>query len=409
MFRVIYSFLIMCVFAVVADAASTEPAELRLLKAGVEKSEGGVAISPWSLYESLKLILPGAAGETEKQIRAAMPPDWGGKREWHFMAAENGKLIKVAAFAGVFADSGVRIRAEYRSAVGAGNLMAVPLMENKSKAAAQINARAAAATEGRIKKLVAPAEIAPQSVIILGNAFYLQGIWNEQFKRENTNARRFIKEDGSEDEVMMMENKEVFRESSRIACQGGNYYEKDGVRAASLMMRGDLVFMAVLPPKGVKMKDFVHGVTSEQWRELLRELSKNNAAPPDAPAAHKHLSYALRLPRFNVNAGAFSLDAALQALGVRAAFTAQADFTRMGAFDGVPLKLQSVRQHCGLKVQEHGLEAVAKTNVDMMPFGGPLTAEKSAAIEFNRPFLWLIYSPRDEAVLLLGTYMGAGK
>lgn len=42
----------------------------------------------------------------------------------------------------------------------------------------------------------------------------------------------------------------------------------------------------------------------------------------------------------------------------------------------------------------------------MDPFAGPPPRGKGPEIEFNRPFLWLVYSPEDRAVLFIGTYEG---
>lgn len=49
------------------------PPELCLFRACMEKSGGSVMISPFSLYEVLRYMLPGAAGETEKQMAAVLP------------------------------------------------------------------------------------------------------------------------------------------------------------------------------------------------------------------------------------------------------------------------------------------------------------------------------------------------
>ncbi len=402
------SLLTLCGLSVGGEVGADAPAELLLLKTCVEKSEGSVAVSPWSLYESLSLILPGAAGETEKQVRAVMPTGWGQKKEWHFLSKEN-KAVTVSVFSGLFADDSVTLTAEYRATVGDANILTVPLRSDRQKAVAIINSKTAKATDNRLKKLFSAADIGGESVLALGNAFYLQGIWTCRFERELTKPRGFTKEDGVVELVPMMENKDVFTESSQIALQGGNYYEKDGLQAASLMMRGDLLFMAALPPKGVKIKDFVRRLSPATWRELLTELGKSRALPPDTPVDHKHASYALRLPRFKVTPGAASLEQALIAMGMTNAFRSEANFSRLGACGVMPLKLNAVRQQCAIKVQEHGLEALVKTNADMEPFGGPLTEKKQPAIEFNRPFLWIVYSPRDEAILLMGTYMGPSK
>lgn len=54
-----------------------------------------------------------------------------------------------------------------------------------------------------------------------------------------------------------MMKQQVFTEGNSWPRQGGMYDEKEGVRAASLFFaggKGAPVFMAVLPPKGKKLK-----------------------------------------------------------------------------------------------------------------------------------------------------------
>lgn len=62
------------------------PPELRLVQACVEKSRGNVMISPFSLYEVLRYMLPGAAGETGKQMEAVLPGNGTTGKEWSFLS-----------------------------------------------------------------------------------------------------------------------------------------------------------------------------------------------------------------------------------------------------------------------------------------------------------------------------------
>lgn len=49
------------------------PPELRLFRACMEKSGGSVMISPFSLYEVLRYMLPGAAGKRRSRWRPYCP------------------------------------------------------------------------------------------------------------------------------------------------------------------------------------------------------------------------------------------------------------------------------------------------------------------------------------------------
>lgn len=43
---------------------------------------------PFSLYEVLRYMLPGAAGETEKQMAAVLPGDGKIRRDWTFLSGD---------------------------------------------------------------------------------------------------------------------------------------------------------------------------------------------------------------------------------------------------------------------------------------------------------------------------------
>lgn len=54
---------------------------------------------------------------------------------------------------------------------------------------------------------------------------------------------------------------------------------------------------------------------------------------------------------------------------------------------------------------EDGLDAYASAAGEE-PFAGAPPLGKGPEIEFNRPFLWLVYSPEDRAVLFMATCEG---
>ena len=76
------------------------PPELCLFRACMEKSGGSVMISPFSLYEVLRYMLPGAAGETEKQMAAVLPGDGKTRRDWTFLSGDFSRSLR--CYSGIF-------------------------------------------------------------------------------------------------------------------------------------------------------------------------------------------------------------------------------------------------------------------------------------------------------------------
>jgi serpin B len=92
------------------------------------------------------------------------------------------------------------------------------------------------------------------------------------------------------------------------------------------------------------------------------------------------------LPKFKMTVGSFSLRAGLEALGMKQAFTAQADFS--GITKGTPIQLADVLQKAFISVDENGTEAAAATAV----IGVVTSVEVPPPTSFivDRPFLFFI-------------------
>ena len=95
------------------------PPELRLLRACMEKSGGSVTVSPpFSLYELLRYMLPGAAEETEKQMAAILPGDGKIRRDWTFLSDDFSRSLRCYSASRIFADRSVELKDAYEKAVG---------------------------------------------------------------------------------------------------------------------------------------------------------------------------------------------------------------------------------------------------------------------------------------------------
>lgn len=415
--------LLACAFFLGGGSWATSPSvpagtfagvpELRLFQAFLEKSEEqSMMVSPFSLYEVLRCLLPGAVGETGKQIRAVLPGDGSIRKDWTFLSKDFSRSLRCYCASRLVVDRSVNLKPGYVKAVGRDRVAKAPFRENKAEAVRQVNAWVSQCTENRINGFLRPESVNDSTVIVLVNSLYMRAFWSSEFKRESTGVRPFFREDGSSCNVFMM-RQQVFTEGDRWPREGGKYYEKNGMRGASLFFAGGKkapVFMAVLPPAGKKLKRFVAEMTVEEWKDILSVLSARDSGEPSAQADEKRWEggsrYHLRLPRFSLSFPTVSLEGALMALGVKDAFSDRADFSLLGSVPLNPLKVSGVFQKSMIRVGEEGLEAAASSGSEMEPFAGPPPFRPGPEIEFNRPFLWLVYSPEDAAVLLLGTYAG---
>ena len=105
----------------------------------------------------------------------------------------------------------------------------------------------------------------------------------------------------------------------------------------------------------------------------------------------------LSVPRFKTTASFDAADA-LQKLGLKSAFTGDADFSLITA--DKRLQLSAVFHKTWISVDEEGTEAAAASAVAAIEkgFGGPPPDK----ITLNRPFLWMILEPNSRLILFMG-------
>jgi serpin B len=104
----------------------------------------------------------------------------------------------------------------------------------------------------------------------------------------------------------------------------------------------------------------------------------------------------LAMPKWEVESQ-FSLPEALKKLGMRDAFTAQADFSGM---TGSPdLFISDVLHKAFVSVDEKGTEAAAATAVIMKLTSAPMNPVQ---VSLDRPFIYLIRDIETGSILFMG-------
>src|SRR5690606_2336121 len=115
----------------------------------------------------------------------------------------------------------------------------------------------------------------------------------------------------------------------------------------------------------VPLADFVAGLDDATWSRWMAGLTTLAEIQVD-------------MPRYELDYDQ-TLNATLEALGMRLAFTELADFSRLSDNDN--LFIETVRQKTWLRVDEEGTEAAAATSVGVGVTSAP------PGIRLDRPFL----------------------
>ncbi|XP_017465290.1 PREDICTED: leukocyte elastase inhibitor-like [Rhagoletis zephyria] len=244
-------------------------------------------------------------------------------------------------------------------------------------AAEQINSWIARATEGRLQQLVTEEGVA-NSVMLLVNAIYFNGLWRRQFSESHSGV--FFRTPREQLKVSYMELTDNFY-----------FYQCNELKARIVR----------LPYRGQKFSMFVALPNNERSIDSLLRRMQNEQL--------KHMQWMMERTKFRVVMPKFKfgyktdLKAALCRLGVVDIFTDNAELTAMVANKDSRLLVSNILQKSGIDVNEQGTEAYAATEVEIVNrFGGSDEVEEFIV---NRPFIFFIEEESTGNILFAGKVM----
>ena len=358
-----------------------------------EVNGGGLIFSPESVRVALAMARAGADGRTAAELDAALRPPAGGAVRTLTAALRGavgeragGKKIVFAAANRVWVAADLApapgfVRA-LRDGYGAG-LGAAPFATDPDAARRAINGWVEVMTAGKIDRLLAPGTVTAETRLALVNALHLRAAWADDFAVSATEPEPFTTPGGGAAAVPLM------RKRARLPL----VVLGDGTAAVRLrFVGGRLAFTAVLPPEDIDLAAFEAGLTPDRLAALLAGGGRRDVR--------------LFLPRFRADA-ALTLNDALEAVGVRRAFTDAAEFGPTTA-DREPLAIGLVAHAATIAVDEAGAEAAAATAVLVEPGSAPGRPDPPPPYVFraDRPFLFAVTDLPTGAVLFLGRYAG---
>jgi serpin B len=334
-------------------------------------SGGNIVFSPASVAASLKMALAGARGQTADEL-AAVLRDSGGSLD---LGSSGGGDLTLNAPNTMWLDSGLSVRDEYLRQLD-GHVQRCNFAGAPEAAREAINASVATATDGKITDLIQRGLIDATTRLALVNAIYLKALWQHQFPVENTKDKPFYPERISATALPSM------RLRASLA-----YHRGDGYQSVLLPYRGGPLAMAVLLPDG-PLSEFtdVTGFLVGALSELLGDEAECQVE--------------LTMPRFRIEAG-FRLEDTLRALGVRLAFTGEADF---GGISDERLSIGAVVHRAWIDVGEKGTEAAAATATIMRTLAVVRRPEPDVRLVVDRPFLFAIADTATGLPLFLGQF-----
>ena len=230
-------------------------------------------------------------------------------------------------------------------------------------------------TNARIKDLLPPKSITPDTRLVLVDAIYFKAGWSQPFLKYETIPQPFHTKTGDTTVDMMR------------ATGWFHYVEGKGFKAVELPYEGnELSFIAVLPDD---LATFERGLDAE---------TLGGIAPAPLPPS---TVLSLSLPKFKIEGASLSLKDTLKTRGMVDAFDPRlANFSGM---TGESVVISDVIHKAFVAVDEVGTEAAAATAVNFSDSGSvAITPPTVIEVTLDKPFVFFIRDNATGAILFLG-------
>ena len=250
-------------------------------------------------------------------------------------------------------------------------------------------------TENKIKDLIAPGVLKPETRLVLTNAIYFKGDWQTPFDKTRTGDEYFS--------VILTQPQSVTAAIHPILVpmmhrmDDFNYLAGDGFQALEIPYKGkDLSMVLFLPHAADGLPAFEASLTAANMQQWLSQLR---------PASSVHLT----LPKFKL-AAEVGLRETLMAMGMREAFDPRlADFSGIASRQLMQgegnLYVSAVIHKAYADANEEGTEAAAATAALVFePTSAVVSLSQPPILIFcaNHPFLFLIRDNRSGGILFMG-------
>ncbi|MCR4817867.1 MAG: serpin family protein [Fretibacterium sp.] len=339
--------------------------------------------SPYSIISALGMTYAGAkeetAGEMEKSLLFSPLLHGSLGALTQDLSSETGKNSESLTMAnriwlnkglGIHADFAETLRRHYGSTAAE-----VDFKKDPSGSKKEINSWVEEQTHERIRDLIQ--KIDPDTQMILVNAIYFNGRWENPFSENRTSPKPFhVTDSKTKDVPMMQQNRRLL------------YGEVDDVKLLRLPYKGRLSMLLALPKKGVGVE------------EMLKALAEDSRLFDRWTRSLSRYEVDLWLPKFRTESR-YELKDVLTALGVRQAFEKEADFS--GITDDEKLRIDSVIHKTFIEVDEKKTEAAAATGIIMVRTTAVAPDSiRRAEFHADRPFLYFIVDDATRIILFAG-------
>ncbi|KFP26865.1 Heterochromatin-associated protein MENT [Colius striatus] len=246
----------------------------------------------------------------------------------------------------------------------------------------EINAWVEKQTEGKIKNLLAPSDVSVTTKLILVNAIYFKAEWEEKFEAGYTNLLPFRLSKNKTKPVKMMYMRHTF---PVLIVEAMNF------KMIELPYVKRELSMFILLPDDIK--DSTTGL-----EQLERELTYEKLSEWTDSKKMTKTIVDLHLPKFTMEEK-YDITDSLKSMGMRSAFSSNADFSEMAEKGGV--LISKVIHKTFVAVDEKGTEAAAATVTTAIGSGPVSNILKFKA---DHPFHFFIRHNKSKSIIFFGRF-----
>ncbi|XP_043469953.1 serpin I2-like [Leptopilina heterotoma] len=358
---------------------------LNLYREIAKKESGNVLVSPLSANLALSMVVPGARGNTRRELlKALYLEDHDVQIQYDYSS-----LYYTLTRAELIVMNKVYLSTRHRVKLAFKNVLQLYIhaegelvdFSNAPQAAQEINTCVSRETNGKINKILSADDLDPNTDLVLTNVVYFKGQW--QYKFEDFNYLYFNSADGQRTLVPGMEQ-EVNISYADVPAIGARFVELPYKGSSNIIMQ------IVLPNKDVSL---------EEVETKLEAMTLPNLR--NRGSSKKVLIY---MPKFKFEK-TIELIPILKEMGVQELFSDKSD---LSGISQQSLKVDRIKQKVVIEVNKKGSEAAAVTSAlfSARSLSGRID-DKQITFIVQRPFHFKIIKAGvdgDGIVLFSGNY-----
>ncbi|KAM7229792.1 hypothetical protein CapIbe_019908 [Capra ibex] len=371
---------------------------------------GNIFISPFSISSALAMVFLGARGDTAAQLSKVLHFEGveihSGFQSLNADINKHGAPYTLKLANRLFGEKSYDFLPEFLASTQKmynAELASVDFLRASEEARKSINEWVKGQTGGKIPELLASGMVDSLTKLVLVNAIYFKGSWQEKFMVEATKDAPFrlnkVRVDDWQEKFMVEATKGApFRLNKKETKTVKMMYQKKKFpfgyikdlkcRVLELPYEGKDLSMVILLPDDIQdeatgLKKIEQQLTLEKLREWTQ------------PESLDLLEVRVQLPRFKLEES-YDLSEPLARLGARDLFGSKADLSGMsGASD---LFISKVVHKSVVDVNEEGTEAAAATGA-IAQYAMLMPEEEFVA---DHPFIFFIRHKPSSHILFLG-------